>query len=100
MAGVKGKSGGSRSGSGRKSIAEEGNTKDLCIAAITGIFGSPEDGIKFLLGSKEPSLIKFVFEHAYGKPTDKVENSGGLSITAFWDKTLIPNSDTPALPQE
>jgi len=92
--------GGARPGAGRKSIADEQKTKNLCMAAITGKFGSPEDGLKWLLDTQEPSLIKFVFEHAYGKPTDKVENSGGLSITAFWDKTLIPNSDTDVPPQE
>lgn len=73
--------GGARPGSGRKSIAEEEKTKNLCIAAITGKFGSPENGLKFLLESKSDSLIKFVFEHAYGKPTEKIEIPGNIGIT-------------------
>lgn len=92
--------GGARPNSGPKPKAETEKTSAICKAAIMGQYGSIEDGIKMLLQSKEPTLIKFVYEHALGKPVDKVENSGGIFVTAFWDKTLLPNSDTPALPQE
>lgn len=92
--------GGARPNSGPKPKAEQERTKDLCKAAISGKYGSPEKGLIALLESGEPALVKFVFEHAYGKPLDKVEQSGGISITAFWDKTLIPNTDTPAPQQE
>ena len=91
--------GGPGRGGGRKPLAEEEKTRALCKAAITGKYGSIEDGLIALLSSGEPALIKFVFEHAIGKPLDKVEQSGGLSITAFWDKTLLPSSNTPA-PQQ
>ncbi len=92
--------GGSRPGAGAKPKAETEKTAAICKAAIIGQFGSIEEGIKRLLQSDEPSLIKFVYEHALGKPVDKVENSGGIFVTAYWDRTLLPNSDTPLPPQE
>lgn len=72
--------GGKREGSGRKSIATEERTKELCRAAIQGKFGSVEKGLEWLLDSKKESLIKFVYEHALGKPTEKVDLGGGLTI--------------------
>ena len=65
-------SGGSRAGAGRKSIAEEMKTRELARAAITMKHGSVEKGLKSLLDSEEPSLIKFVYEHAVGKPTENI----------------------------
>lgn len=73
--------GGVRSGAGRKSRAVEENTKNLCLAAIVLKYKTPEEGLKSLLESGEPSLIKFVFEHAYGKPVEKIEQSGAMGIT-------------------
>jgi hypothetical protein len=91
--------GGKRIGAGRKPLSEELKTADLCRTAIINHFGSLEAGLIYMMQSGEPALIKFVFEHAYGKPTDKVEQSGGIEIKAFWDKSLIP-SDTDVPPQE
>jgi hypothetical protein len=54
--------------------------KDLSQSAIISKFGSLEAGLEFLINTGEPSLLKFVFEHAIGKPVDKVEQSGGLTI--------------------
>jgi len=73
MAGVKGVCGGSRPGSGRKSIAEEFKTSDLARTAIIQKYGSLEEGLKKLLDTGEQALIKFVFEHALGKTTDHMD---------------------------
>lgn len=65
--------GGTRPNSGRKSIAAETKTADLARTAIIEKYGSLEAGLKHLLMSNESALIKFVFEHGFGKPTDKVD---------------------------
>jgi len=72
MAGVKGACGGARTGAGRKSIAEEFKTSDLARKAIIEKYGSLEDGLKALMNTGEQALIKFVFEHALGKPNEKI----------------------------
>lgn len=72
--------GGKREGAGRKSTADEGRTKELCRAAISAKYGSIEKGLEWLLESKRENLIKFVFEHGLGKPTEKVDLGGGLTI--------------------
>jgi hypothetical protein len=66
--------GGKRAGAGRKPVHDEMKARDLCQTAIINKFGTLEDGLQFLLESNEPTLMKFVFEHAIGKPTDKIEN--------------------------
>jgi len=63
-------------GGGRPKKVDEQRVRDLSVKAIVGHYGSEENGFKALLESKEPVLIKFVFEHAYGKPTEKHELSG------------------------
>ena len=63
---------------GRPSKAEEMKTASIARAAIEGKFGTVEDGFQFLLESNEPSLIKFVFEHAFGKPQENVDISGDM----------------------
>jgi hypothetical protein len=68
--------GGVRPGAGRPSKVDEERVRDLSVNAIKAHYGSEELGFKALLDSKEPVLIKFVFEHAYGKPTEKHELSG------------------------
>jgi hypothetical protein len=65
--------GGYREGSGRKTVAAEEKTRSLCKAAIAGVYGSVEDGLKSLLLSQEPALVKFVFEHALGKPPEDID---------------------------
>jgi len=72
MAGVKGVCGGARANAGRKSIAEEFKTSDLARKAIIEKYGSLEDGLKALMNTGEQALIKFVFEHALGKPTENI----------------------------
>lgn len=70
-------------GPGRPSKAEEFKTASIARAAIEGKFGSIEKGFEFLLDSKEPGLIKFVFEHGFGKPRENV--SVEVSTVEFID---------------
>lgn len=72
--------GGAREGAGRKPKAQEERIREIAQAAIIGKYGSLEEGMAFLLTTKEPSLIKFVFEHGVGKPADNVNLGGGLTI--------------------
>jgi hypothetical protein len=65
--------GGARQGSGRKSKAEELKVANTAIEAITEKYGSLKGGFTALLNSGEQSLIKWVFEHAAGKPQDKLD---------------------------
>lgn len=64
--------GGAGRGQGRKSVSEELNSRMISQAGIINTFGSLQKGIEYCLNSGEPSLIKFVFEHALGKPVDRV----------------------------
>lgn len=68
--------GGPRPNSGRKNKEEEVDAMKLSIEAIKEKYGSVQDGFVDLLESGEPALIKFVWEHAVGKPKDKIEHSG------------------------
>jgi len=73
--------GGARQGAGRKSKAEELKVANQAVSAITQKYGSPEAGFKALLDSGEASLIKWVFEHAYRKPQDKIDvTTNGKSL--------------------
>lgn len=72
--------GGKRIGAGRKSKAEELRVRDIAIESITQVHGGLKEGFTALLTSDEPSLIKFVFEHAAGKPTDKIDFTGEFDI--------------------
>lgn len=75
--------GGSRVGAGRKSIAAEEQTREKAKAAITAKYETLEKGLESLLSSGEPALVKFVFEHAFGKPTEEVDISSlGKSLSA------------------
>lgn len=78
--------GGYMPGGGRPKKVDEERVRDLSVKAIITHYGSEEAGFKSLLESKEPSLIKFVFEHAYGKPREKMDIdldgalTGGASV--------------------
>lgn len=65
--------GGARPGSGRKPKADEEKVRGLAVSAIEKTHGSLEEGFTKLLTSGEPSLIKFVWEHAVGKPREKLD---------------------------
>lgn len=67
--------GGARQGAGRKTKVEELKIVNASVDAITLKYGGITEGMTALLNTGEPSLIKFVFEHAVGKATDKMEVS-------------------------
>ena len=67
--------GGSRPGAGRKAVHDEIEAKNISQKAIINKFGSLQEGMEFLLTTGEPSLIKFVYEHCFGKPRDKQDVS-------------------------
>jgi len=75
--------GGIRPGQGRKPKAEELRIVNIAVDAITSKYGSLEKGFIALLNSKEASLIKFVFEHAAGKPREKVDLDIETSVISF-----------------
>lgn len=64
--------GGARAGAGRKTIAEEVNSRELAMSALIMKYGSREEALKSLLDSGNPILMKFVYEHGFGKPIEKV----------------------------
>lgn len=70
--------GGARPGAGRPTIAKELATADLARKALIDKFGGLNEALIALLEMKEPVLTKFVFEHAFGKPTEKIEHSGEI----------------------
>jgi len=51
------------------------------MSALVKKYGSKEEALIALLNSDNPILIKFVYEHGFGKPLDKIEHSGNLNIT-------------------
>jgi hypothetical protein len=65
--------GGKRKGSGRKSIAEELGTKDLARNALIAKYETLDNALKKLLETGEPALVKFVFEHAFGKSPEHID---------------------------
>lgn len=76
--------GGSRPGAGRKPKADEDRIRDMAAKAMVGKYGSEQAAFAFLLESKEPTLIKFAFEHAFGKPKEKVDmNHTGYVMVNF-----------------
>lgn len=80
--------GGARPGAGRRTIAQELGTADLAKKALIKKYGSIDAAFQHLLESGESALLKFVFEHAFGKPTEKLEHSGGFTI-----KVKIPDDN-------
>ena len=65
--------GGARPGAGRKTRAEEMGIQKIALKAIEDYYGSLEEGFKALLASEHHNLIRFVFEHAAGKPREKMD---------------------------
>lgn len=84
MAGVKGKSGGFRPNSGRKSNLEELEVQKLAISAIKKVYGGGlEEGFIALLKTKKEPLMKFVFEHAAGKPKENIALDTEVTVTVL-----------------
>ena len=71
--------GGVRPGAGRKRKAEEAETQAIACKAIIKKFGGEEQAFMWLIETKEPTLIKFAFEHAFGKATEKIQHSGEIT---------------------
>jgi len=59
--------------SGRKTRLEELTVTRLAGEAITEYYGSMKEGFMKLLKSEDTALIKIVWEHAAGKPREKVD---------------------------
>lgn len=72
--------GGARPGGGRKSLAAEQQTAQEARKAIIAKYQSIEGGLTHLLNSNEPILIKWVFEHALGKPPEHIEHTGEIEV--------------------
>ena len=70
--------GGKREGAGRPKKRDEDKIIKLAVSAITEKYGGLQEGFKALLSTGEPALVKFVWEHAVGKPKDNVNVSGGV----------------------
>ena len=68
-----GNNGGARPGAGRKSKAVELGIAGLAKEAIAEKYGSLKDGFTALLETGDTVLVKFVFEHAAGKPKEQVD---------------------------
>ena len=57
----------------KEKTPEEEKVISTAIQAITERYGSLKDGFIALLSSKQPPLIRFVFEHAVGKPKEQLD---------------------------
>lgn len=90
------KHGGARSGSGRKSKAEELQVQSTALEAITEKYGGLKAGFVALLNSGEQALIKWVFEHGAGKPQDKVDlTTNGKDLPTTKEIVFRRYSDKP-----
>lgn len=72
--------GGARAGAGRKKKAEELGTAILARSVLVKKYGDLETALIALLESGEPNLVKFVYEHAFGKAPDKVQQDSKTTI--------------------
>jgi hypothetical protein len=68
---------------GRKSKEYEINVQNIALKAIEEYYGSIQDGFIQLLGSDEPALIKFCWEHGVGKPTDMIQMNVEQEVKTF-----------------
>ena len=87
--------GGKRQGAGRKPVSYEISAREICQSAIIRKFGTLEKGIEYLLESEEPTLIKFAYEHAFGKPVERVAatDSNGNDLANVSDAELKARAD-------
>jgi len=82
---MSGKRGGARPGAGRKPVHDEQRVRDLAIKAIVAVHGTEDAGFEWLLRSQEPSLAKWVYEHAYGKPKEQIDLNSKVEQTIIID---------------
>lgn len=64
--------GGRQPGAGRPKKVDEDKIVRVATMAIERKYGSLEAGFEWLLNSGEASLVRFAFEHAAGKPREKI----------------------------
>ncbi len=87
--------------SGRGSRAEELKTTELARESITEYYGSLKESFIQALKGKDFALKKFVFEHAFGKPRERVDMDflGDLQTIQI---IQIPDNgrDNPIIEQE
>lgn len=67
--------GGPRPGAGRKPLVDEMRIQKMAVSAVEKIYGSVEAGLESLLLSNSDTLRRFAWEHAVGRPREKVELS-------------------------
>lgn len=60
-----------KAGPGRPTKADEDRVRTISLSAAIKTHGSEEQAFEYLFNHTEPSLIKFAFEHAFGKPREK-----------------------------
>lgn len=65
-------------GPGRPKKATELQAQQLSVTAIKRKYGTLENGLVALLDSKEPALIRLVFEYALGKPESRIASVNGV----------------------
>lgn len=82
--------GGKRDGAGRKSLAEEFNSRELAVNALKNKFGDLTTALQWLLESEQPTLVKFAYEHAFGKPVERIatldDEGNTMPIIINWMK--------------
>ena len=82
--------GGARIGAGRKPVAVEQKTAERFKQILASLYNGDENGAVIAAWqSGEPSLQKFILEHAFGKPTDNLNLSGGLENTFNYDLSKV-----------
>ena len=81
--------GGAREGAGRKPKAVELKAAELCKSVLVDLYGGEKEGLIAAWNMREPTIIKFILEHAFGKPTDNINLSGGLDNTTTYDLTKV-----------
>jgi len=64
----------------KKKLSQEEVVQMTSLEAITERYGSLKEGFIALLESKEAPLIRFVFEHAIGRPKEKASNDNNKPI--------------------
>lgn len=82
--------GGYRPNSGRKSMKDEEKALAIIRKAVKTVYGGEVEFVQHQLEQGEPSIIKFIMEHLFGKPKDKLDvTSDGQSIVWKETKTYI-----------
>lgn len=80
---------------GRPRMHDEVYAKEVAVNALVKKFGTLERSMQVLLESGEPTLVKFVYEHAYGKPRERIDvTTQGDKVTAIAVEVIVKKIDT------